>query len=231
MASMAWMTQRASGVEGRQPSREREAGISLDQVLTRTLDLVASIGLLIFLAPLMIVVAALVFITNPGPIIFGHERLGRDGLAFRCLKFRSMVVDAEHRLADLLSNDPAARIEWERDHKLKQDPRITVIGAFLRRTSLDELPQLFNVLRGDMSLVGPRPIVMAEVRRYGRYFEFYTQVRPGITGLWQVSGRNNVSYRRRVALDVAYARSRSFELNLKILMLTVPSVIFARGSY
>lgn len=203
----------------------------MDRALARALDIVVSVALLIFLAPLMLLVIGLIFIANPGPALFGHSRIGRDGKSFKCLKFRSMVVDAEKRLGDLLARDPAARAEWEQDHKLRRDPRITPVGTFLRNSSLDELPQLFNVLKGEMSLVGPRPIVRDEVVRYGRYFDVYCVVRPGITGLWQISGRNDVSYRRRVALDVAYVRSRSFRLNLKILMLTGPSVLLQRGSY
>ena len=228
MASMAYNEGRVSPT-----SRERVQGRfaqPLDQVATRLFDIAVSLALLVFLAPLMIVVAMLVVATNPGPVIFGHKRLGRDGRTFSCLKFRSMVTDSQERLAQLLASDADARREWERDHKLKNDPRITPIGAFLRKSSLDELPQLFNVLRGDMSLVGPRPIVMDEVRRYGRYFSHYSQVRPGITGLWQVSGRSNTSYRRRVAMDVTYSRSRSLSLNVKILLMTVPSVLMARGS-
>ena len=131
----------------------------------------------------------------------------------------------------LEASDPIARLEWEKDHKLRNDPRITRLGSFLRKSSLDELPQLFNVLRGEMSLVGPRPIVDAEVVRYGRYFADYCSVRPGITGLWQISGRNDVSYRRRVALDVAFARARSRSLYVRILAGTVPSVLVRRGSY
>ena len=189
-----------------------------------------SLGLLLFLSPVMIVVAIAVFLCSPGPVMFGHKRIGRGGASFRCLKFRSMVIDAEARLATLLASDPEARLSWERDHKLKYDPRITAIGSFLRKTSLDELPQLLNVLKGDMSLVGPRPIVLAEAERYGRYFDAYLQVRPGITGLWQVSGRSNVSYRRRVALDVAYTRNKSLRLDMRILVSTIPSVLAARGS-
>jgi exopolysaccharide production protein ExoY len=142
-----------------------------------------------------------------------------------------MVVDADARLAALLEHDHAARFEWQRDHKLRNDPRITRFGAFLRRSSVDELPQLFNVVMGDMNLVGPRPIVFAEVARYGRYFDTYCQIRPGITGLWQISGRNDLSYRRRVALDVTYARAKSIKLDCFILIATVPKVFLAHGSY
>jgi exopolysaccharide production protein ExoY len=198
---------------------------------SRILDVIVAAAALIFLAPLMLIVAALIYAFDPGPIFFAHRRIGRGGQSFPCLKFRTMATDADVRLAKLLETDPVARAEWEMDHKLKNDPRIVGIGHFLRKTSLDELPQLFNVLRGEMSLVGPRPIVTAEIVRYGRYFQHYCEVRPGITGLWQISGRNDVSYRRRVAFDVAYCRSRSFAMNVKIITMTVPSVLMQKGSY
>lgn len=198
---------------------------------TRILDIVLTVPLLVFVCPLMIIVAVLVYVSDPGPILFRHRRIGRDGVSFLCLKFRSMVVDADRRLAELLDADPALRILWERDHKLPVDPRINKMGRFLRVSSMDELPQLLNVLKGEMSLVGPRPIVAAEMEKYGRYIEDYASVRPGVTGLWQISGRSNTSYRRRVALDVAFARSKSVRLYLKILTLTIPAVLFARGSY
>ncbi len=152
------------------------------------------------------------------------------GRLFRCCKFRTMAIDAEERLTELLDRDPEARAEWARNHKLRNDPRITSLGGFLRRSSLDELPQFFNVLKGDMSLVGPRPIVLAEVGFYGRYFNDYCRVRPGITGLWQISGRSLVSYRRRVALDVTYVRSHCAMLYMKILARTVPAVLRGYGS-
>jgi exopolysaccharide production protein ExoY len=142
-----------------------------------------------------------------------------------------MAPDAETRLAELLVADQAARCEWERDHKLKNDPRITRIGAFLRKSSLDELPQLLNVLAGHMSLVGPRPIVASEIAKYGQHFPAYCSVRPGITGLWQVSGRNDVSYQRRIAMDVAYSRGNSFALYCKLLAKTIPAVLLRKGSY
>jgi exopolysaccharide production protein ExoY len=186
---------------------------------------------LLFILPLMLLVALAIFLQDGGPVVFAHRRVGRNGRHFHCLKFRSMAADAETRLADLLARDPAAREEWARDHKLKNDPRITKLGHFLRKSSLDELPQLFNVLRGEMSLVGPRPIVDAEVCKYGSRFQHYCAVKPGITGLWQVSGRNDVSYRTRVALDCTYARSKSLPLDLWIMVATVPAVLCRRGSY
>lgn len=202
-----------------------------DAIIVRALDIILSLAIMLFLAPLLIVVAAIIFFTDPGPVIFGHQRVGRNGTKFKCLKFRSMVMDADARLAELLASDPAARQEWARDHKLRNDPRITPFGRFLRKSSIDELPQLINVLLGDMSLVGPRPIVAAEIVRYGRYFDHYCRVRPGLTGLWQISGRNDISYRRRVAADVAYSRSRTWRFDVQILMMTVPCVLLAKGSY
>lgn len=195
------------------------------------IDISISLAILVFIAPLLFVIALAIYLQDGGPVVFAHRRVGRSGRHFYCLKFRSMAVDAEQRLADLLANDPVAREEWARDHKLKNDPRITKLGHFLRRSSLDELPQLFNVLRGDMSLVGPRPIVDAEVPKYGRRFQCYCAVKPGITGLWQVSGRNDVSYRSRVAMDCAYAKSKSVGFDLWILAATIPAVLLRRGSY
>jgi exopolysaccharide production protein ExoY len=196
---------------------------------TRILDILLSAALLLLIAPLLIVIAVLVFLSDPGPIFFAHRRMGREGVEFACLKFRTMVIDADQRLARLLDTDPQARLEWARDRKLRNDPRVTSVGAVLRQLSLDELPQLLNVLRGEMSLVGPRPIVRAEIPRYGRYYADYCRVKPGITGLWQVSGRNHVSYRRRVALDVRYARSKTLRLDLWIMARTVPCVLRASG--
>lgn len=198
---------------------------------TRCLDVVLAMSLLIFLAPLMLLIAVVIWAGDGGWPLFGHRRIGRNGVAFPCLKFRSMVPDAEARLERLLAADPQARREWQTDHKLRNDPRITPLGGFLRKSSLDELPQLINVLRGEMSMVGPRPIVESEIRRYGHGFKHYCAVRPGITGLWQVSGRNNLSYRRRVALDRLYVRSRSLAGDIGIMALTLPAVLTRNGSY
>ncbi|PTQ13507.1 hypothetical protein CLG96_00335 [Sphingomonas oleivorans] len=209
---------------GASPSARQEAAI-------RMLDIVISLLAILALAPLFLVIAGMVKAADRGPIFFAQPRIGRNGKIFRCLKFRSMVVNAEQRLAELLEKDPVARAEWARDHKLRKDPRIIRGGEFLRKASFDELPQLFNVLRGEMSIVGPRPIVAAETPRYGRYFSSYCAVRPGLTGLWQVSGRNDVSYRRRVACDVTYARRKSVQNDLRIIAMTVPAVLLAKGSY
>jgi exopolysaccharide production protein ExoY len=188
-------------------------------------------ALALLFAPLMLVIGLLIYIEDGGPVFFVQKRVGRGGLLFPCVKFRSMRPTAEAELAALLDRDPAARLEWEQTQKLQSDPRVTRIGAALRRHSLDEIPQLFNVLIGQMELVGPRPIVPAEIKRYGRRFSAYCAVRPGLTGLWQVNGRSDTSYRRRVAIDVCYARNKSPALDLLILAATAPIVIFGRGSY
>ena len=198
--------------------------------LYRVLDVVLSLAALLFLAPLFLLIAAGVRLQDGGSAMFVHSRIGLGGQRFKCLKFRSMHPDSDARLHQLLASDPQARIEWARDHKLRRDPRITPLGGFLRRSSLDELPQFLNVLRGEMSLVGPRPIVEAEIERYGRYFACYCANKPGITGLWQISGRNDVSYRRRVAMDVIYARRRTVALYIRILLATAPAVLLRRGA-
>jgi Undecaprenyl-phosphate galactose phosphotransferase WbaP len=205
--------------------------VSVDDALTVVMNVLIAVAALLFLAPVMIAVALAVYVQDGGPVLFAHQRIGRGGRRFPCLKFRSMAVDAPARLAELLASDPEARAEWEQDHKLRNDPRVTPLGGFLRKSSLDELPQLFNVLRGEMSLVGPRPIVEAEVPKYGRRFRAYCAVKPGITGLWQVSGRNDTTYRTRVALDCLYARRRTLWLDAYIIACTVPAVLTRRGSY
>ena len=209
------------------PVRETEK----EALLKRSLDLLGSLSVLVLMAPLLVAVGATIWLCGTGPVVFSQERIGRNGRAFRCYKFRTMVPNGEQLFAELLTNDPLARMEWETMHKLRRDPRVTRLGKFLRMSSLDELPQLFNVLKGDMSLVGPRPIVSAEAGRYGRRFRSYCMVKPGLTGLWQVSGRNNTSYRRRVALDVTYARRASLSLDLWIMLRTVPAIVSASGCY
>jgi undecaprenyl-phosphate galactose phosphotransferase len=198
--------------------------------LKRTADILGALVLLVLLAPALVVLGAAVSASR-GPILYSQKRIGRDGRAFKCYKFRSMVPDADAVLRELLAKDPQARADWERDFKLKNDPRVTRIGAFLRKTSLDELPQLFNVLKGDMSLVGPRPVVRDEIGRYGKAASLYLSVRPGMTGLWQVSGRNDIRYRRRVAMDAYYVRSWTLWLDIAILLMTVRVVLMRRGAY
>ena len=216
------------GVDVRMPVRPPQNPVN--ETILRLLDVVVGIVAVIVFGPLLIGLAIAIYVTSPGPLIFAQPRIGKNGREFRCLKFRTMVVDATDRLEQLLASDPAARAEWARDHKLRNDPRITPLGRFLRKSSLDELPQFFNLINGTMSIVGPRPIVNAEVVRYGRRFQDYCRVRPGITGLWQVSGRSDTTYRRRVALDVAYSKHRSLGLNIKIMLMTVPAVLAAKGS-
>jgi exopolysaccharide production protein ExoY len=211
--------------------RRSNAPVGLGEQADTAINFLLAMALFIFILPLLVLVAAAILCQDNGPVVFAHKRVGRNGRPFYCLKFRSMAADAERRLADVLASDPAARAEWEADHKLKRDPRITPLGHFLRRSSLDELPQLWNVMRGEMSLVGPRPIVFDETVRYGRRFRHYCAVKPGITGLWQVSGRNDVSYRARVAMDTLYARKKSPVLDAWILLATIPAVLCRRGSY
>jgi exopolysaccharide production protein ExoY len=179
----------------------------------------------------MLIVAAAIFIEDGGPVFFVQQRVGRNGRMFPCLKMRSMFVDADKRLEQLLEQDEAARREWNATQKLRRDPRLTVVGAFIRKRSLDELPQFLNVLLGHMSVVGPRPIIVEEIVRYGHRFGHYCAVQPGITGLWQINGRNNADYRSRVAMDVVYARRRSLGMDLRILAATVPVVVLGAGSY
>ena len=213
------------------PTQLPELPASLEYQLQakRLFDIVVASTLLIVLSPLLILLYAIIYLEG-GSAVFSHTRIGKNGRKFGCLKFRSMVTNASELLQELLENDPDARAEWEKDFKLKNDPRITKIGRFLRRTSLDELPQLFNVLKGEMSLVGPRPIVDSEIEYYGSKYIFFRSVTPGITGLWQVSGRNDVSYENRVALDETYARNWSIWLDFKILFSTIPVLLLgSRG--
>lgn len=207
------------------PARQFGAGSA-----ERARDVLGALVIGFLLLPVLVVIALVVFVTQPGPIIFAHRRVGLNGKTFKCYKFRTMYVGAEQRLARILAADPELQRQWARDHKLANDPRITPIGHFLRVTSLDELPQLFNVIVGDMSLVGPRPIVEAEMPRYGRYIAHYLDVRPGLTGLWQVMGRSSTTYRRRVAADVLYVRHHSLVGDFSILLGTIPMVLAGRGA-
>lgn len=203
----------------------------LSDGLKRGFDIGAvAIALLIFL-PLIVTLIALLMLAQGRPVIYRHSRMGRGGKPFHCFKFRTMATDGDHLLRAHLAADPIARLEWEATRKLKNDPRVTPLGHMLRKTSADELPQLLNVLRGEMSLVGPRPIVDDEAAFYGPYIDHYHRVKPGLTGAWQISGRSDTSYAERVQLDAEYAITRSFGGDLKILMRTVPAVLRARGSY
>lgn len=197
-------------------------------VYKRALDVLLAIALLPILVP-VIGVLYLMVRSSGGPGFFGDKRVGKGGTPFTCWKVRTMVTDADVRLQALLASDPEAREEWERDRKLREDPRITRFGHFLRRSSLDELPQIFNVLKGDMSFVGPRPVCKAELARYGARSAMYLAMRPGITGLWQVSGRNDVTYDERVALDTRYYNTVSLRADTTILLKTVQVVLKKTG--
>ena len=184
------------------------------------------------ISPLLVYIAYRIKKEDPGPVFFAHERIGKDGKPFPCYKFRSMVVNSKEMLEKYLAENSDARAEWERDFKLKDDPRITPIGKVLRRTSLDELPQIFNVLRGEMSLVGPRPVIQEELDKYyGETAKLYASVKPGITGLWQVSGRSDLGYDQRVVLDAEYIKHRSFWGDVVILWKTIGVVLMKKGAY
>src|SRR5262245_28769572 len=196
----------------------------------RPLARLCALVLLVLCLPLMLLVAWLIWLEDGGPVVFAHYRIGRNGRPFRCYKFRSMVRNADVVLRDLLESDPHLRAQWDRDQKLDEDPRITRIGNFLRRTSLDELPQLLNIARGEMAFVGPRPIVVQELRRYGVWKRHYLSVPPGLTGLWQVSGRNDVSYAERVALDRDYVEQHSWLLDALIVARTFKVIALRHGA-
>ena len=196
-------------------------------------DIAFALSVLTLGSPLLLLIALAVKTTSCGPVLFAHRRIGRHGETFRCWKFRTMHVDAERRLVKLLGSDPELYKEYTLTHKLKKDSRVTPLGHFLRVTSLDELPQVINILRGEMSVIGPRPIVEAEVPHYGEHFHEVFSVLPGITGLWQSSGRNNLSYERRVVLDLEYVRGYSLRLDWKIFLRTVKVLLLPKkyGAY
>nr|WP_083332697.1 sugar transferase [Hyphomonas sp. Mor2] len=196
----------------------------------RVLDIVVALSAGLFLLPILLPIAIIVRVSDGGPVLFRHKRIGRDGKEFMLYKFRSMVPDAAERLERLLETDADARAEWNATRKLENDPRITSFGNFLRRSSLDELPQILNILNGQMSVVGPRPITKGEIEKYGEYFEHYCSVRPGLTGLWQVSGRSETTYETRVQLDVEYVAVNTFFLDFKILLMTIPAVLRRAGA-
>ncbi len=198
----------------------------------RTFDIIFSLTGLIILSPLFLFVAILIKLTSKGPIIYSQERIGRGGLVFKCHKYRTMRCDAEMQLNQLLECNPELLKEWKNNRKLKKDPRVTKIGVYLRKTSLDELPQLWNVLKGDLSLVGPRPVLKEElISHYKSKAEKILSVRPGITGLWQISGRNHLKYEKRIFLDEKYVEEQSLLLDLRILIKTIPVVFQGNGAY
>jgi Undecaprenyl-phosphate galactose phosphotransferase WbaP len=211
-------------------ARKRHRIVDERTQFKRIFDIVVAGSALLFVSPLILSVAVLIRLQDGGKAIYSQRRYGMHGETFNCFKLRSMVQDSGDQLEQYLAENPAARQEWEETQKLKNDPRITSLGRFIRKTSIDELPQLYNVLRGDMSLVGPRPIVENEIVKYGDKFSQYCAVRPGITGLWQVSGRSDMSYPERVDTDVEYVRDRSFWGDIKIVFMTIPAVLISRGA-
>jgi undecaprenyl-phosphate galactose phosphotransferase len=199
--------------------------------LKRAMDLVLAFSVLTLTSPVLLAIYALLKIFDPGPALFSQLRVGRDGRTFMVYKFRTMRVDAAERLDHLLAGDPAAAAEWAEFQKLKNDPRVTILGGFLRKSSLDELPQLLNIVRGEMSVIGPRPVTSGEIHRYGADYPYYTAVRPGVLGLWQVKGRNKLTYTERVAYDVQYVKTWSIWQDIKILFMAVPVVLLGLGAY
>jgi len=228
-AHRRWSSEISKPIDAESTRRPMIGAAATKKALKRAIDITgACVGLILF-GPLMIIISVLLTFEK-GPTIFAHERIGQNAKKFRCFKFRTMAPDADAKLKVLLEIDSVARSEWERDRKLRQDPRITKLGSILRETSLDELPQFINVLTGEMSLVGPRPITADEVTKYGDKFSFYTACKPGITGAWQVSGRNDVTYEQRVNLDADYSSSHSLMLDFTILLKTFGVVLSKKGA-
>jgi Undecaprenyl-phosphate galactose phosphotransferase WbaP len=201
------------------------------QAVKRFFDVVFAATLAVLTLPLGALIALAIVLDSRGPVFFRHTRLGRDRRQFRLWKFRTMIPDGDDMFQDYLARNPGLAREWQLTHKLRSDPRVTRAGRFLRKTSLDELPQLWNVLRGDMSMVGPRPIVPAEIAKYGPAIVLYSRVSPGLTGLWQTSGRNDTHYQRRVELDGRYIRNWTPWLDVRILVRTVRVVVRGHGAY
>ena len=202
-------------------------------IVKKFFDLLFSIVFFIICLPLFIVISILIKFNSRGPIFFSQKRLGKNNIPFSCIKFRTMHPEAKDILENILAKNPLLKKEFDESHKIKNDPRITVIGKFLRKTSLDELPQFINVLKGEMSIVGPRPIVKGEKKKYGKYLKEVLSVKPGITGLWQVSGRNNLTYKTRVLLDLNYVRNSNFLMDFRIIIRTFGVILFPldRGAY
>jgi len=203
------------------------------KLIKNLFDLLFSLLFLITFLPLFIIISLLIKLSSRGPIFFIQKRIGKNNIPFKCIKFRTMHPESKYILENLLLKDSSLKKEFEETHKIKNDPRITTIGKLLRKTSLDELPQFINVLRGEMSIIGPRPIVKAEKDKYGKNFKRVFLIKPGITGLWQVSGRNNLTYKRRVMLDLNYAENHNLLMDLRILIRTFGVILFPldRGAY
>lgn len=200
--------------------------------IKRIFDILFSICALIISLPLMICIAVAIRLGSRGKVIYAHERIGRGGKTFRCYKFRTMYPDADKRLQNILAKNPKLKLEWEKNYKLKNDPRVTPLGSFLRKTSLDEFPQFLNVIKGDLSVVGPRPVVRAEMMQHlGPKAPKILSVRPGLTGLWQISGRSDTTYATRLMLDEKYVDSRTLLLDIKVIAKTIPALFNSKGAY
>lgn len=214
-------------------SKMTQAEITLPTggLVKRSFDVTSATLALLFFSPIFLMIAALVKLSDKGPVFYGHSRIGHNGRIFKCLKFRTMAVNGDEILRNFLRDNPSAAEEWKATRKLKFDPRVTVVGTVLRKLSLDELPQLFNIIRGEMSVVGPRPVVDEELNLYDSFAGFYLKTRPGLTGLWQISGRNDVSYESRIAFDTQYVENWSLIGDVMIIAKTIPAVCLARGSY
>lgn len=200
------------------------------EMLKRGFDVVFSLIVLILFSPIYLLVILLIATSTSGPVFYVQERVGKNFKRFGCIKFRTMVRNADEMLLELMETSPRLRREFQHNFKLKRDPRITWIGRFLRLTSLDEFPQFLNVLKGDMSVVGPRPVVVEELKQYGKYADRVFSIRPGITGLWQVSGRNDIPYPRRVQIDLHYLKHRNFWMDLRIIVRTIGVIVFPKNN-
>ncbi len=212
-------------------SDQTPAALPLGGLVKRSFDITAAVCALLIFSPIFLMIMALVKFSDKGPAFYGHTRIGHNGRPFKCLKFRTMATDGDALLQKYLRENPEANEEWRLTRKLKDDPRVTIVGKVLRKLSLDELPQLLNILRGEMSVVGPRPVVDDELKVYDSFAVYYLRSRPGLTGLWQISGRNDVSYETRIAYDTQYVQNWSLVRDIAIIAKTIPAVCFARGSY
>ncbi len=212
---------------------QRKKTLKVYKLIKNLFDISFSLLILVALIPLFLIIILLIKLSSRGPIFFLQERIGKNNVPFNCIKFRTMYPEAKDILKNLLNKDEKIKKEFEETHKIKNDPRITTIGKLLRKTSLDELPQFFNVLRNEMSIVGPRPIVKAEKKKYGKNLIKVLSIKPGITGLWQVSGRNNLTYKKRVMLDINYVKNYNLLMDIRILIRTFGVILFPldRGAY
>ncbi|UHS59488.1 sugar transferase [Agrobacterium vaccinii] len=220
-----------SAVSPLSSSNESDLSFPIGGIAKRSFDVSSALLAILILSPIFLMIMALVKFTDRGPAFYGHRRVGHNGRMFHCLKFRTMVTNGDEVLRQYLAANPEAAEEWKATRKLKNDPRVTAIGNVLRKLSLDELPQLINIIRGEMSVVGPRPVVDEELNYYESAASYYLSTRPGLTGLWQISGRNDVSYKERVDYDTQYVRTWSMMQDVSIIFKTIPAVCMSRGSY